>query len=170
MHQSMMSYADRYNARQQRMGDISVLGMDYVMERDKILKQRCMDPLLHAQEYERTRLRVKVERNKLSSEVSINGPKVKNILKTKTASEVIGKFIEAYSEDDYPPMFQEFACKDEENIEMQKLSALFEKECQLLAVDFLNRHADKISEKALIGFVNEKVCESTFNRMFDSLN
>lgn len=81
-------------------------------------------------------------------------------------AQVIEKFIESYSEDDYPPMFQEFAHYDEDNVEMQKLSAAFEKECQLLAVDFLKRHADKVTPKALIGFAGANVCESTFNRMF----
>ena len=157
----MMSYSDRHNARNQRMNDIANLGMDHVMERDKILRQRGLDPLLDAEEYERIRLRVKPQ-----PEISPNGRKVEDILKTKTVGQVIEKFIESYSEDDYPPMFQEFACQDEQNIEMQKLSADFEKECQLLAVDFLRRHADKVSLKALVGFASANICESTFNRMF----
>ena len=161
MHKSMMSYSDRYNARNQRMNDIANLGMDHVMERDKILRQRGLDPLLDAEEYERIRLQVKPQ-----PEISPIGRKVEDILKTSSVGQVIEKFIESYSEDYYPPMFQEFACQDEQNIEMQKLSADFEKECQLLAVDFLRRHADKISPKALVGFAGANICESTFDRMF----
>ena len=161
MHKFMMSYGDRHNARNQRMNDIANRGMDYVMERDKILKMQGLDPLLDAEEYERIRLRTKSE-----PEISPNGRKVEAILKTKSVAQVIEKFIESYSEDDYPPMFQELAYQDEQNIEMQRLSADFEKECQLLAVDFLKRHADKVTPKALIGFANANVCESTFNRMF----
>ena len=111
MHKSMMSYPDRYNARQQRMNDIQNLGMDHVMERDKVLRQRGWDPLLDAEEYERTRLRVKFEPSKSAPELSINGSKVENILKTKSVSEVIDKFIENYSEDDYPPMFKNLLVK-----------------------------------------------------------
>ena len=162
MHSFMMSYADRHNARNQRMNDIQNLGMDYVMERDKILEQRGLDSLCGAEEYERSRrTRIKSE-----TEVSQNGQKVQDILKTSSVAQVIEKFIESYSENDYPPMFQEFEHYDEDNFEMQKLSAAFEKECQLLAVDFLKRHADKITPKALIGFAGGNVCESTFNRMF----
>ena len=167
IHSSMMSYAYRHNARIQRMNDIQNLGMDYVMERDKILKQRGLDPLCGAEEYERSQRRIKLDiKVKSETEVSPNGQKVEDILKTSSVSQVIDKFIESYSEDDYPPMFQEFAHYDEDNVEMQKLSAAFEKECQLLAVDFLKRHADKVTPKALIGFAGGNVCESTFNRMF----
>jgi hypothetical protein len=173
MHNSMMSYHDRYNARERRMNDIKNLGMDYVMERDKILKSRGLDPLLSAENYEKNRrrdqIRVKFEPDPLllvEKAKSEYGGKVEDMLKTKSVDQVVEKFIESYSEDDYPPMFQELACQDEQNIEMQKLSALFEKECQLLAVDFLKRHSDKVSSKALIGFAHANVCESTFNRMF----
>ena len=166
MHKSMMSCGDRHNARNQRMNDIQNLGMDYVMERDKILKQRGLDPLLGAEEYERTKIQIQAKPMRWEPEVSPMASKVEDILKTSSVSQVIEKFIESYSEDDYPPMFQEFAYYDEDNLEMQKLSAAFEKECQLLAVDFLKRHADKVTPKALIGFAGGNVCESTFNRMF----
>ena len=178
-HNFMMSYPDRYNARQQRMNDIENRGMDYVLDRDKILKMQGLDPLLGAEEYERNKIRFKKEARRLENigqdlnkfqsatdVLSPNGRKVEDILKTKSVGQVIEKFIESYSEDDYPPMFQEFACQDEQNIEMQKLSADFEKECQVLAVDFLRRHADKVSPKALVGFASANICESTFNRMF----
>ena len=165
MHDFMMSYPSRHNARNQRMNDIQNLGMDYVMERDKILRQRGLDPLIGAEDYERNKRLIR-EKVKYEPEISPNGRKVEDILKTSSVGQVIEKFIESYSEDDYPPMFQEFACQDEQNIEMQKLSADFEKECQLLAVDFLRRHADKVSPKALIGFAGANVCDSTFNRMF----
>ena len=178
MYKSMMSYSDRHNARNQRMNDIENRGMDYVMDRDKILKMQGLDPL-GAEEYERNRIRFKTEARRLENikqdlnkfqsatdVLSPNGREVEDILKTKSVGQVIEKFIESYSEDDYPPMFQEFACQDEQNIEMQKLSADFEKECQLLAVDFLRRHADKVSPKALVGFAGANICESTFNRMF----
>ena len=162
-----MSCEDRYNALNQRMNDIQNLGMNYVLERDKILKQRGLDPLLAAGEYERTKIQIRGKATRWEPEVSPNGHKVEDILKTNSVAQVIDKFIENYSEDDYPPMFQEFAHYDEDNGEMQKLSVAFEKECQLLAVDFLKRHADKVTSKALIGFAGANVCESTFNRMFN---
>ena len=67
MHRSMMSYPDRYNARQQRMNDIENRGMDYVMDRDKILKMQGLDPLLGAEEYERNRIRFKTEARRLEN-------------------------------------------------------------------------------------------------------
>ena len=153
-------------ARQQRFRDIEKLGMDYVMNRDAILKARGLSPLFAAEEYERSR-RLAVKLELPEREVSPNGPKVEELLKTKSVPEVINQFLEKYKEDDYPPMFQELAVQDEENIEMQKLSALFEQECQRLAVDFLKRHADQVSRKALIGFAGANVCDEVFNRMFE---
>lgn len=173
--------------RNQRLRDIQKLGFEYVLERDKILQARGLDPVADSIEYEEdlARKQVAYEQSVLwqqlsvpqepqasdtdfsdISEISKNAAKVEELLQTKTVPEVIQWFDNCWRDEDYPPMFQEFANQDQDNLEMQHLSTLFEMECGRLAVDFLRRHADKVSKKALVGFAGANICDAVFDRMF----
>jgi len=154
--------------RRQRFLDAETLGWDYVLERDKILKAKGLDPVADAPEYEESLIVSKKHESfeKETQEISPYASKVEELLQTRNTADVVNMFVDHYKKDDYPPMFQEFVCQDSENAEMKHLENLFEIECQRLAVDFLRRHADKVSRKALVGFAGANICDLTFNHMF----
>ena len=186
---SPQQYYKRRMGLAQRKIDLTHLGTSYVLDRDKILEARGLDPVIDAIEYEERRqsvLRSRVseleefkqdvashalqesrfDELEKSKEVSPNAARVEELLKTKSIPDVIQMFADHFREDDNTPMFQEFVYHDDGNLDMKLLEIQFDMECRRLAVDFLRRHADRVSRKALIGFAGANICDLTFNRMF----
>ena len=173
---------DHYRATQMRRIELD-RDMQYVLNRDEILRTRGLDPLMDAAKYEEQRRRELIEARYAANllkrvEESIgfipekadspNGARVEKLLETKSVPEVIDMFIEKYQPDDYPPVFLEFVEQDPDDETMQKLAEAFEAEYRGLMLDFLKWHADKVTRKALIGYARANISDETFNRMFAS--
>jgi hypothetical protein len=171
----------RRHAQQVRMTEMNILGMPYVLDRDYILKSQGLDPLMDAADYEQRKLKTKEDLKTLRGLSTFggndnnapvpqlnnpNGDRVAKLLETQTIPQVIDKLIENYQPADYPPMFPDIAHCDLKNSEMQALNDEFETELTKFALDFLRKHADKVSRTALIEFAKTDTSALTFNHLF----
>jgi hypothetical protein len=64
-------------------------------------------------------------------------------------------------------MFPDLTHCDPGDSDMQRLDAKFDRELRELAISFLKRHADKVTKKALLGFVETGTSSLTFDRIFE---
>jgi hypothetical protein len=176
----------RYHATQMRRIELDRYGIQYVLDRDAKLEGQGLDPLLDAAEYERK----KQEKQELLRQFELksksffgpglgdstpsgpkpvespNGDRIEKLLETESVTDVISKLISNYDLEDFPPMFPDIAYCDPDDVDMQKLNDEFDRELRELAIDFLKRHADKVTKKALIGFARGSGSDPTFDKMF----
>ena len=161
-----MSIWEKYRAQSFR--DIGLKkDMLSVLERDKILEAMGKDALLDAEEYEE-KLNVRRGLARLVGGFDLkkrDTSKLEDLIEKDGLENVKKSFLKTWQKDDDLPFFPEFIIQDDDAL--KDLQAKFEEAYRKCALDFLEKHLDRITAKSLVGAMRDGVFKLTFDHMLN---